>query len=57
LAKIDTKKEGEREKEMTVADDTSNEKQIIQCPNCIKSITVDDSGEQYHYSHKHVRRG
>jgi endogenous inhibitor of DNA gyrase (YacG/DUF329 family) len=30
---------------MTVADDTNDQKQIIQCPNCGKSITVDALGE------------
>jgi uncharacterized protein (DUF2225 family) len=39
--KRDTKKE--KEKEMTVADDTNN--QIIQCPNCQASISVDELGE------------
>jgi hypothetical protein len=33
-----------KRKEMTVADDTNNQKQIIQCPNCGKSITVDALG-------------
>ena len=30
---------------MTVADDTNNQKQIIHCPNCQASITVDELGE------------
>jgi hypothetical protein len=30
---------------MTVADDTNNQEQIIQCPNCGKSITVGKLGE------------
>jgi hypothetical protein len=34
-----------KEKEMTTsADDTNNQKQIIQCPNCGESITVDALG-------------
>ena len=35
----------EKEKDMTVADDTNNQKQIIRCPNCDVSITVDELGE------------
>jgi hypothetical protein len=30
---------------MTVADDTNNQQQIIHCPNCGKSISVDALGE------------
>lgn len=30
---------------MTVADDTNNQQQIIHCPNCQASITVDELGE------------
>ena len=30
---------------MTVTDDTNNQKQIIQCSNCNKSIRVDELGE------------
>jgi hypothetical protein len=40
--KRDTKKE--KEKEMTVADDTNNQKQLIHCPNCQASMTVDQLG-------------
>jgi hypothetical protein len=34
-----------KEKEMTPADDTNNQEQLIQCPNCQTSISVDTLGE------------